>query len=70
MLRLKFDPKLDFQVNAINSVVDIFKGQVKKPFDYAFQIIPNSLDLPKERFLKIYERFKREMGFLYLMKMT
>ncbi len=24
MLRLKFDPKLDFQIDSINSVVDLF----------------------------------------------
>ncbi len=52
MLKLKFDPKLDFQIDAINSVIDIFKGQVKKPFDYTFQIIANSLDLPKEKILE------------------
>lgn len=52
MLKLKFDPKLDFQIDAINSVVDIFKGQVKRPFDYTFQIIPNVLDLPKEKVLE------------------
>ena len=34
MLRLKFDPKLDFQIDAVSSVVDLFKGQNKKPFDY------------------------------------
>ena len=49
MLRLKFDPKLDFQIDAISSILDLFKGQPKKPFDYTFQIIPNVLDLPKER---------------------
>ena len=41
MLRLKFDPKLDFQIDSINSVVNLFKGQTKKPFAYTFQIIPN-----------------------------
>jgi len=49
MLRLKFDSKLDFQIGAINSVVDIFKGRVKKLFDYTFQVVPNLLDLPKEK---------------------
>jgi len=45
MLRLKFDPRLDFQIDSISSVLDLFKGQTKKPFDYTFQIIPNLLDL-------------------------
>lgn len=52
MLKLKFDPKLDFQINAINSVVDIFKGQVKGSLGYTFQIIPNFLDLPKEKIIE------------------
>lgn len=29
MLKLKFDLKLDFQIEAINSVIDLFKGQTK-----------------------------------------
>ena len=52
MLKLKFDPKLDFQIDAINSVVELFKGQAKKSFDYTFQIVPNLLDLTKERILE------------------
>ncbi len=52
MLKLKFDSKLDFQIDAINSVVNLFKGQTKKPFDYTFQIVPNLLDLTKERILE------------------
>lgn len=55
MLKLKFDSKLDFQIDAINSVVNLFKGQPKKHFDYTFQIIPNLLDLPKE---KIFENLQ------------
>jgi len=51
MLKLKFDAKLDFQIDAMNAVVDLFKGQTNKPFDYTFHIIPNLLDLPKERIL-------------------
>jgi type III restriction enzyme len=48
MLTLKFDPKLNFQIDSISSVVNLFKGQLKKPFNYTFQIIPNVLDLSKE----------------------
>ncbi len=44
MLTLKFDSKLDFQIDAINSVVDLFKGQLKQSFEYTFQVIPNILN--------------------------
>jgi len=59
MLKLKFDPKLDFQIGAINSVVDIFKGQVKKPIHYTFQIIPNLLNLPKEKILENLQEIQK-----------
>ncbi len=62
MLKLKFDPKLDFQIDAINSVVDIFKGQVKRPIDYTFQIIPNLLDIPKEKILENLREVQRRNG--------
>jgi type III restriction enzyme len=62
MLKLKFDSNLDFQINAINSVVDIFKGQVKKPFDYTFQIIPNLLNLPKEKILENLQEIQKRNG--------
>jgi type III restriction enzyme len=62
MLKLKFDPKLDFQINAINSVVDIFKGQIKKSSKYTFQIIPNFLDLPKEKILENLQEIQKRNG--------
>ncbi len=62
MLKLKFDPKLDFQIDAISSVVDLFKGQSKKPFDYTFQIIPNLLDLPKEKILENLQEIQKKNG--------
>jgi len=62
MLRLKFDSNLDFQIDAINSVVDIFKGQVKKPIDYTFQIIPNLLDLSKEKILENLQEIQKRNG--------
>jgi len=36
---------------AINSVVDLFKEQTKRPSGYIFQVIPNILDLSKEKIL-------------------
>ncbi|MEM3860191.1 MAG: DEAD/DEAH box helicase family protein [Candidatus Micrarchaeaceae archaeon] len=62
MLKLKFDSKLDFQIDAINSVVDIFKGQAKRPSDYTFQIIPNSLNLPKEKILENLQEIQKRNG--------
>ena len=62
MLRLKFEPKLDFQIDAINSVVNIFKGQVRKPIDYTFQIIPNLLNLPKEKIFENLQEIQKRNG--------
>jgi type III restriction enzyme len=62
MLKLKFDSNLNFQINAINSVVDIFKGQIKKPSNYTFQIIPNFLDLPKEKILENLQEIQKRNG--------
>jgi len=62
MLKLKFDPKLDFQIDAINSVVDIFKGQTKRPFDYTSQIIANTLDLSKEKILENLHAIQKRNG--------
>ncbi len=60
MLRLKFDPKLDFQIDSISSVVDLFKGQSRKPFNYTSQIIPNLIDLPKERIFENLQEIQRK----------
>jgi len=62
MLKLKFDSKLDFQIQAINSVVDLFKGQVKRPSGYTFQVIPNVLDLTKEKILENLQEIQRKNG--------
>ena len=64
MLRLKFDSKLDFQIDAINSVVNLFKGQHKKPFDYTSQIIPNVLDLPYERIFENLQEIQKKNGII------
>ena len=62
MLKLKFDSKLDFQIQAINSVVSIFKRQVKRPSGYTFQVIPNVLDLTKEKILENLQEIQRKNG--------
>ena len=62
MLRLKFDPRLDFQIDSISSVLDLFKGQTKKPFDYTFQIISNLLDLPQRRIFENLQEIQKKNG--------
>jgi len=62
MLRLKFDSKLDFQIDAINSVVDLFKGQTKRSYDYTSQIIPNLLDIPKEKIFENLQAIQKKNG--------
>jgi len=62
MLRLKFDPNLDFQIDSISSVVDLFKGQSRKPFNYTSQIIPNLLDLLKERIFENLQEIQKKNG--------
>jgi len=42
MLKLKFDSKLDFQIDAINSVLDLFKGQTKNLLGSAYGVFPMS----------------------------
>lgn len=49
MLKLKFDSHLDFQIEAINSVIDIFKGQNKNLNRRTYQNNANILELTKER---------------------
>lgn len=62
MLKLKFDPKLDFQIDAIGSVIDIFNGQTKSSLDYTFNVIPNVLNLPKEKILENLQEIQKRNG--------
>jgi type III restriction enzyme len=59
MLKLKFDAKLDYQIEAINAVVDLFKGQVKGVSSPSFQVIPNVLNLKKEKILANLQEVQR-----------
>ncbi|MCD6371795.1 MAG: DEAD/DEAH box helicase family protein, partial [Candidatus Aenigmarchaeota archaeon] len=61
-MKLKFDPKLDFQIEAINSVVGLFSGQIKQATDYAFQIVPNVLTLSDDEILKNLQEIQRRNG--------
>lgn len=59
MLKFKFDPKLDFQIDAINAVVDLFKGQVRHSFNHIFQIVPNVLELDAANILNNLKEIQR-----------
>ena len=61
-MKLKFDPKLDFQIDSINSIVDLFKGQPKKHFDYTLQIVPNVLNLSKEKIFENLQEIQKKNG--------
>ena len=51
MLKLKFNPNLDYQQDAIKAITDIFEGQVKVEKKHIFQVIPNKLTLKKDTLL-------------------
>jgi len=51
MLKLKFNPNLDYQQDAIKAVTDIFEGQVKVEKKHISQVIPNKLTLEKDALL-------------------
>lgn len=52
MLKLQFESKLDFQLDAINSIINIYKGQQKRTSDFNFQVIPNNFILERDQILK------------------
>lgn len=60
MLKLKFNPNLDYQIEAINSVVKVFEGQVKKEKKSFFGIIANELNLDKETLLNNIKQIQKE----------
>jgi type III restriction enzyme len=60
--KLKFAADLNFQIDAINSVVDLFDGQSKKSFNYTSQVIPNLLNLSKEKILENLQKIQEGNG--------
>ena len=58
-MKFKFDGNLDFQLETINAIVDIFKGQRRNgkslPFIAENGIIPNELNIGEK---KIFENLK------------
>lgn len=55
-MKFKFDGNLDYQLEAINAVIELFKGQAKNgksfPFVVENGVIPNELDIPKKKILE------------------
>lgn len=51
-MEFKFDSKLDFQLEAINSVIQLFNGQVKDKELFIDAFIKNKLNLPANRILE------------------
>ena len=47
-MEFKFDSNLEFQLDAINSVVGLFNGQIKTDKMFVDAIIPNSLTLSEK----------------------
>jgi len=59
MLKLKFNSKLDFQIESINSIVDLFKGQAKQIKNLISQVVPNILELPQKKILENLQEVQR-----------
>lgn len=64
MLKLKFNPNLDYQQDAIKAVTDIFEGQVKVEKKHIFQVIPNKLTLEKDALLTNLQTVQENKGLV------
>ena len=62
MLELKFDPKLDYQLDVVNSTVDLFEGQVKKTQIFNFITVINKLVLNNDELLSNLKRIQKTNG--------
>lgn len=72
-MRLKFDPNLEYQQEAINAVVDVFDGQAIEGSDLGFEIssvkkdefgftdmgVGNRLDIPDEKILENIKKIQK-----------
>lgn len=62
VVKLKFDSNLDFQREAIDSIVDLFNGQIKQSFDFTFQIRPNILTISHDEILTNLLEIRKRNG--------
>jgi len=49
MMKLKFDPNLSFQRDAVNAVVALFRGQMPSLRTHLFQVFPNTITLGNDQ---------------------
>ncbi len=61
-LEFKFDPNLDYQRDAINSVIDLFNGQIKQQQEFTFLVKPNILTLSYEDILSNVQEIRKRNG--------
>lgn len=61
-MKLKFDSKLDFQIEVINSIIDLFKGQTNQIKNLISQGVPNILGLSKEKILENLQEVQKRNG--------
>ena len=63
-MQLQFQRNLDFQLDAIQSVVDLFKSQKFRQSEFVMLpengIVPNSLDLKEEQILENLNEIQRQ----------
>lgn len=69
-MEFKFDPSQEYQLDSINSVVELFEGQplarsqLFAPPGASFQVIANRLDLEKETILSNLRKVQRARGIV------
>ncbi len=63
-MKFKFDGNLDFQIDAINAILDIFKGQTKNgrsfPFIAENGVVPNRIDISEKKILENLKEVQRQ----------
>ncbi len=68
-MKLKFDSNLDFQIDAINSIVDLFKGQIKQSLKYTTSIVSNRLTLSDAEILTNLQKIREKNELSVLEKL-
>lgn len=61
-MELKFDSNLEFQLEAINSIVNLFKGQFKSDEIFVDAIIPNSMTISEKAIKENLAEIQKENG--------
>ncbi|MHA1267102.1 MAG: restriction endonuclease [Candidatus Helarchaeota archaeon] len=61
-MKFHFNPNLEFQIDAIRAITDLFQGQKKQFFKINPQIIPNILTLSFEEILNNLQKIQKRNG--------